>query len=98
MIWKGAAASKQEAIAAVEAAQVAFPLWSKTKPSARRDILTKASEILASRADELSEYMGVETGSVENFTKGFNLPATVKQLRDVAGRIITKTGSIPTCG
>ena len=97
-LWKGAAASTKEAIAAVEAAQSAFPSWSKTKPSYRRDLFLRASDILARRADELSNYMDVETGSVEGFSKGYNVPSTVEQLRDVAGRIATMTGTIPTCG
>lgn len=95
--WKASSVSKAQAINAVEAAQKAFPAWSITKPSKRRDILLKASDILASRADEFAEYMDVETGSVSAYSAGFNVPSSVEQLRDVAGRIVTVTGSIPVC-
>lgn len=97
-LWKGAAATKKEAIAAVEAAEATFPSWSKTKPSLRRDIFIKASDILASRADELSEYMDLETGSLHSISRGRNIPSAVEQLRDIAGRIITTNGFIPVCG
>ncbi len=94
LIWKGSSVSKQQAIEAVEAAQAAFPAWSKTKPSFRRDILLKASDILKSRGEEVSEYMDIETGSPEGMSKYFNVPSSVEQLRDVAGRIITVTGNV----
>ena len=96
-IWKGSSVSKQQAIEAVEAAQAAFPAWSKTKPSFRRDILIRASDILKSRGEEISEYMDIETGSTQAMSKHFNLPSSIEQLRDVGGRIVTATGSIPVC-
>ena len=98
VIWKGSSASKQDALKAVEAAQAAFPAWSKTKPSVRRDIMLKASEILTRRADEAAEYMEIETGSAKSYSAGVNVPASVEQLKDVAGRIVTSHGYIPTCG
>ena len=94
LIWKGSSVSKEQATEAVEAAQAAFPAWSKTKPSFRRDILLKASDILKSRGEELSEYMDIETGSTEGMSKYFNLPSSIEQLRDLAGRIVTVTGNI----
>lgn len=97
-IWKCSSSSKEDAIKAIETAQAAFPAWSKTKPATRRDILLKASDILASRADELAGYMDKETGSLKGFSTGFNLPTSVEMLRDVAGRIVMVTGSIPACG
>ncbi len=97
LIWKGSSVSKQQAIEAVEAAQAAFPAWSKTKPSFRRDILIKASDILKSRGEEICHYMDIETGSEAGMSTHFNLPSSIEQLRDVGGRIITVTGSIPIC-
>ena len=94
VIWKCSSSSKQQAIEAVEAAQAAFPAWSKTKPSFRRDILLKASDILKSRGKEVCEYMDIETGSTEINSTYFNLPSSIEQLRDVAGRIVTVTGNI----
>ena len=98
VIWKSSAATTKEAIAAVESAEAAFPSWSQTKPSARRDLFLRASDILASRADEYGQYMDDETGSANQFSTGFNVPTGVELLRDVAGRIVTSTGYIPVCG
>ena len=94
VIWKGSSVSKEQAIEAVEAAQAAFPAWSKTKPSFRRDILLKASDILKSRGEEVCKYMEIETGATETQSKYVNLLSSIEQLRDVAGRIVTVTGNI----
>ena len=98
VIWKGSSVSKQNAIRAVEAAQAAFPAWSKTKPSFRRDIFIKASDILARRAEEAAEYMEIETGSAKSYSAGTNVPVAIEMLRDVGGRIVTSTGYIPISG
>ncbi|MCJ1272902.1 hypothetical protein MMC21_000691 [Puttea exsequens] len=98
VIWKASSVSKSDAIRAVEAAQAAFPAWAKTKPSVRRDILLKASDIMKRRFKECAEYMDIETGSTAAMSSGFNVPSTIEQLRDVAGRIVTSTGYIPVCG
>ena len=95
LLWKASSVSKDQAIEAVEAAQAAFPAWSKTKPAFRRDILIKASDILRSRGEEICRYMNIETGSTDAMSTHFNLPASIEQLRDVGGRIVTVTGSIP---
>lgn len=98
LLWRSSAATKKEAIAAVGAAQAAFPSWSKTKPAFRRDIFLKASDILAKRGDEFAKYMDEETGSVSTFSKDFGIPTSVEQLRDIAGRIATVTGSVAIPG
>ena len=95
VLWESSSASKNHAINAIEAAQAAFPTWSKTKPSKRRDILLKAADIIASRAEELGRYMVDETGSVMAYATGFNVPGSVEMLRDVAGRIATVTAYMP---
>lgn len=97
VLWSCSSASKADALAAVEAAAAAFPAWSKTKPAARRDIFLRAADILQRRAEECGGYMMAETGAEAAFSKGFNVPLTAEILRDVAGRIATIMGSIPTC-
>ena len=97
LLWKSASCSKKDAIRAVEAAQAAFPNWSRTKPAKRRDLLLKAAELFESRAEELAELMDTETGSPPALSKGFNLPTTIELIRDVAGRIATIQGSVPIC-
>ena len=59
--------------------------------------MIRASDIMKKRFDECAEYMEIETGSTEALSKGFNVPSTIEQLRDVAGRIVTSTGYIPVC-
>ena len=96
LLWKSAAASVKDATTAVEAAQAAFPAWSRTKPSARRDIFLKAAEIFARRAEELGDYMREETGAKKDYVH-FNVTSGIEMLKDVAGRIVTLSGSVPVC-
>ena len=44
VVWKSASASKQDAIAAAESAQVAFLTWAATKPANRKDIFLIAAQ------------------------------------------------------
>lgn len=85
---------------AVAAAQTAFPGWSKTTPYDRRDILTRAADIMASRREELIRYQIEDTGAGRLFSeKTFELG--VSFLRDVAGRIPSIEGVVPSvseCG
>lgn len=94
LAWESCSASNTEAIQAAEAAQAAFPAWSKTKVSNRRDIFLKAADVMIRRAEELSNYIKTETGADETFTT-FNVFASAEQLRDVAGRIPTVVGHLP---
>ena len=95
LLWASSSASKNDSLNAIEAARTAYPAWSKTKPSKRRDILLKAAEIVESRANELGGYMMDETGAVEGYATYFNVPNVVEMLRDVAGRIVTATTYMP---
>jgi acyl-CoA reductase-like NAD-dependent aldehyde dehydrogenase len=94
-IWQASGAAPEEAIQAVTSAQSAFPGWSKTKPAIRRDVLLRTATILARRRDELGEYMKSETGAADPFVD-FNLTTAIEMLTDVAGRISTITGTVPT--
>lgn len=95
-IWQSSSASENDGIRAIEAAEAAFPYWSKTKPSTRRDIFMKAADIFARREDELVEYMVLQTGSQERAART-NITFSVEQLRDVAGRIAVVSGHLPSC-
>jgi acyl-CoA reductase-like NAD-dependent aldehyde dehydrogenase len=96
-VWLSSSASLDEVSAATSAAQAALPDWSKTKPAAKRAIFMKAADIIDARAEELAEYMKIETGAASQFAIGFNVPKCADMLRDVAGRLSTVMGSIPTC-
>src|ERR1700761_8950632 len=56
-IWSSSSSSRQDAIDAADAAQRAFPAWSRTKPSERRDIFLRAADIIDRRRDELKHYI-----------------------------------------
>lgn len=85
----------QEADAAVMSAQAAFHYWSKSKPEKRRSILLRAADILEQRIPELCAYMQEETGATDMWCN-FNVRTAAEMLRDVAGRIATIEGAIPT--
>ena len=96
-VWQSSSASIEDAKNATAAAQAAFPAWAKLKPAAKRDIFMKAAGIVEARASELADYMKVETGAVDAFSSGFNVPKCADMLRDVAGRLSSVMGHIPTC-
>ncbi len=58
------AASVADAIAAVDAAQAAFPAWAAMGPSERRAKLLKAADLIDARAAEFSELMTAECGAI----------------------------------
>ncbi|KAM5359002.1 hypothetical protein ACJZ2D_014827 [Fusarium nematophilum] len=94
-IWTCSSASKQNALDAVSAAQRAFPTWSKTKPSHRRDIFLRAADVILRRKDELKEYMRLEIGANEDYQE-FIIGLAVEGLKDTAGRIAGAVqGQIP---
>ncbi|CAP79935.1 hypothetical protein E8E15_005026 [Penicillium rubens] len=94
-IWTASAATPEDAIRAVEAANAAFPAWSQTKPTVRRDILLKAADILEARLDTNAEYMRQEMGADIGASAGFVVPLGVRMLREVASRITSICGSVP---
>lgn len=93
--WTAAAATPQDAIRAVEAADAAFPAWSQTKPTVRRDILFKAADLLEQRLTTNAEYMRTEMGADVGASEGFVIPLAIRMLRDIASRITSICGSVP---
>ncbi|KAF5988228.1 aldehyde dehydrogenase [Fusarium coicis] len=88
-------ADVKDANAAVEAAAEAFKSWRKTRPSERRDLFLKAAEIMEKRRDELRRYSMSETGSDATWAD-FDISTGISHLKEVAGRIGTLEGAIPT--
>ncbi|KAL4883701.1 aldehyde dehydrogenase domain-containing protein [Aspergillus karnatakaensis] len=93
--WAAASASPHDAIRAVEAAEAAFPAWSQTKPTVRRDILLKAADILDSRLEKNAELMRTEMGADVGASQFFVVPLAIRMLREVASRITSICGSVP---
>ncbi|CAG8118738.1 unnamed protein product [Penicillium salamii] len=94
-IWESSSASPDDALHAVEAANAAFPSWSTTKPTIRRDILLKTADLLESRLATNASYMRDEMGADVGASAGFVVPLSIRMLRDIAGRITSICGSVP---
>ncbi|ANE05372.1 dehydrogenase [Corynebacterium crudilactis] len=83
VVTTGAAATVEDAIAAVESASTAFPSWAKTGPTERRAILLKAADILEQRAEEFIATMAAEVSAAPDWA-GFNVFLTTQCLREAA--------------
>jgi acyl-CoA reductase-like NAD-dependent aldehyde dehydrogenase len=95
--WKAASATTEDALRAVSSAQAAFPSWSKTKPTTRRDILLKAADLLEERTQDNAVYMETEMGTDIGVAMYFVIPLAIKMCKDIAGRITSICGSVPVC-
>lgn len=88
-------ASSQQVVDAVEAAQKAFPSWSATKPSERRDIFLNAADIFLKRKEEMATIIHEEIGASKHY-QDFIIGLAVEGLKDTAGRIAgAVTGEVP---
>lgn len=95
-IWDCSSVDNQNLEAAINGAQDAFPVWSATKPSERRDIFLRAAEIFLRRKEEFGSYMHEEIGANDSY-KDFIIGLAVEGLKDTAGRIAgAVTGQVPT--
>ena len=88
-----AAASREDAKAAADAAAAAFPEWSATSPGQRRDLLTAAADLLAERAEEIAATATQETGSTFGFGM-FNVGLATEMLRQAAAQAYWVTGEV----
>ncbi|OAA32068.1 Aldehyde/histidinol dehydrogenase [Moelleriella libera RCEF 2490] len=95
VLHRAAAASKEDAIKAVDAASEALRSWRKTTLQQRQDIFLKAADNLQSRADELQKCLEGETGATSAWSQ-MNVNVMAMILKDVAGRVISLAGSIPS--
>jgi acyl-CoA reductase-like NAD-dependent aldehyde dehydrogenase len=77
---RAAAASPDDARAAADAAEAAFPAWSQTGPGLRRTLLLKAADLLQGRADDFVAAMAVEIGATEGWAR-FNVMLAAGMLR-----------------
>jgi benzaldehyde dehydrogenase (NAD) len=87
------AATRADAVAAVEAAAAAFPAWSRTGPGERRALLLKATHALEAKAQALTEAMASETGAAAPWA-GFNVHLAAGILQEAAGITTQITGEV----
>lgn len=93
LLWKASAATIDDVEKVAKAAQAAFPAWSRTKYTKRRELIQKFQAILERRQDELKECMTLETGAQDAWSS-FNIKTGVKLLQHIAGTVVTISGSI----
>lgn len=70
IITKVATAGEKECLAALEAADEAFPTFAKVAPRARAEILRKAFELMVAEADVIARIISEENGKVFSDAKG----------------------------
>lgn len=87
---RAAAATLEDADAAVAAAQTAFPVWSALTATERRKRMLRAADILESLAGEIIATGVAETGATPGWY-GFNVALAVNLLREAAS-ITTQIG------
>jgi acyl-CoA reductase-like NAD-dependent aldehyde dehydrogenase len=88
-----AAASVADALAAVDAAQAAFPAWAAVGPSERRALLNRAADIMDQRAGDFIDAMVTETGATKMWA-GFNVKTAAGMLREAAAMTTQVGGEI----
>ena len=87
------AATKADAVAAVEAAAAAFPAWSRTGPGERRALLLKAAQAIEAKAQALTDAMASETGAGAPWA-GFNVHLAAGMLQEAAGMTTQINGEV----
>ena len=92
-VGMAAAAKREDARAAVEAAHEAFGEWSRSAPAMRREILLKAADILQSRAEEIAGTVTEETGATFGWGM-FNVQLASGMLREAGAQAYGLVGEV----
>ncbi|HUG21319.1 aldehyde dehydrogenase [Piscinibacter sp.] len=87
------AASEADAVAAVEAAALAFKTWSQVGPSERRALLLKAADALEAKTPKFVEAVPAETGATGMWA-GFNVHLAAGMIREAASLTTQIAGEI----
>jgi vanillin dehydrogenase len=91
-----AAASREDARAAVDAARDAFPAWAAAPPAQRRELLGAAAALLQERQEQIAAVMTEETGGTFGWGM-FNCMLAAGMLREAAAQAYWVTGeTIPS--
>jgi acyl-CoA reductase-like NAD-dependent aldehyde dehydrogenase len=90
---RAAAGNVVDAIAACDAAAAAFPSWSSTTPTARRALLLKAADVMASKAGAFAAFMTDETGATGPWGE-FNAMLASNILREAASMTTQIAGEV----
>jgi vanillin dehydrogenase len=88
-----AAAGREDARRAVDAAAEAFQGWAYTPPGERRMLLTKAADLLMDRAPEIASIMTEEVGGTFGWGM-FNCDLASRMLREAAAQTYAVVGEV----
>jgi vanillin dehydrogenase len=88
-----AAASREDAHAAVDAAHDAFPEWAATAPARRRELLSAAATLLTERQEQIAAVVTEETGGTFGWGM-FNCHLAAGMLREAAAQAYWVTGEV----
>lgn len=93
VVTRAAASTATDAVEAATAAAAAFPAWRALGPNARRDLLLKAADILASKGGEAAKRMTAEMGATAPWG-GFNAHLASNIFREAAAMTTQITGEV----
>ena len=88
-----AAAGRDDARRAVEAARDAFPAWSGTSPGERRKLLSRAADLLMEAAPDIAATMTEEVGGTFGWGM-FNCDLASRMLREAAAQTYSVVGEV----
>ena len=92
-VGTAAAASREDAHAAVDAAQAAFTEWSRSAPGQRRTILLRAADLLLERQHQIAGIVTEETGGVFGWGM-FNVDLAAGMMREAAAQAYGAVGEV----
>jgi vanillin dehydrogenase len=92
-VGTAAAAGRDDARAAADAAAQAFGEWSHSTPSTRRTILLKAADLLLERQQDIAQLVTEETGGVFGWGM-FNVDLAAGMLREAAAQAYGLVGEV----
>jgi vanillin dehydrogenase len=88
-----AAAGREDARRACDAAAAAFQEWASTSPGQRRAVLSKAADVLMERAPEIAPVVTEEVGGTFGWGM-FNCDLASRMLREAAAQTYSVTGEV----
>jgi len=92
-VGSAAAAQREDAHAAVDAAAEAFGEWSRSAPAMRREILSKAADLLMERQPQIAGIVTEETGGVFGWGM-FNVQLAAGMFREAAAQAYGLIGDV----
>src|SRR5436305_10987706 len=93
VVGSAAAAEREDAEAAADAARAAFGDWSRSAPAQRRSILLRAADLLIERQRDIAQVVTAETGAVLGWGM-FNVELAAAMLREAAAQAYWLSGEV----